>query len=120
MRHLLDIDRRRADALTFPQFLTLYKHLLSVIPALGEKLQSASKRFNIIENNMRKKNKNFQLDMLSGSRAEMQDIDSSAMNECTPKGVEIKTMRFLIRTHLEEQRMMHTERAAAILLEQQR
>ncbi|GMI04318.1 hypothetical protein TrVE_jg9451 [Triparma verrucosa] len=91
----------------------------SVIPALGEKLQSASKRFNIIENNMRKKNKNFQLDMLSGSRAEMQDIDSSAMNECTPKGVEIKTMRFLIRTHLEEQRMMHTERAAAILLEQQ-
>ena len=35
----------------------------SVIPALSDKLNSASKRFGIIENMMKKKNKTFQVDM---------------------------------------------------------
>ena len=44
----------------------------------------------------------------------MNENDAAAMSECTPKGVEIKIMRDLVRFHIEEQRILHANRAEEV------
>ena len=48
----------------------------------------------------------------------MHETEASMMAECTPKGVEIKIVRDLIRFHIEEQRMVHADNAERLLNEQ--
>ena len=93
----------------------------SVIPALGSKLEAASSRFEAMERLMKKKNKDV-AEVAFGVNGGQDESNllaaTSTMVETTPKGVDLNTMRFLIRVHLEEERMHHTAHAADFLEEQ--
>jgi len=100
---------------------TFKKRKNSVIPALGNKLEAASSRFEAMERIMKKKNKDVAEVAFGGMNvddASKQITSTNTMVETTPKGVDLNTVRFLIRVHLEEERMLHSANTAKILSEQ--
>jgi hypothetical protein len=83
----------------------------SVLPELGERLKLASERFEMIEKQLKAKN-------LAYTPFEpAKEVEDRSFIETTAKGVEVPTMKFLVRVHLENQRAAYNSYAEKKLKE---